>query len=243
MADARVEEDDGAVLSFAVTLSRAASGALTVDYATSDGSAQAGVDYTAASGTLTFQAGESSRTIEVSVLDDSHDDDGETLTLTLSNPSSGRLTDGEATGTIENRLANALRRGRRRQAPPQVERPRRCDVVAGRGEQLRVVAPELLAHPIGLARAFPRQLFADARPLPQLDDRWVGRLQPPQTVRVGAQRLARLIPSLRPSLHQQVPPSAGRHRQGPDPLEHRPEQAAGQVAFGQQEPVVAGMFH
>ena len=103
VADARVEEDDGAVLSFAVTLSRAASGALTVDYATSDGSAQAGVDYTAASGTLTFQAGESSRTIEVSVLDDSHDDDGETLTLTLSNPSSGRLTDGEATGTIENR--------------------------------------------------------------------------------------------------------------------------------------------
>ena len=103
VADARVEEDDGAVLSFAVTLSRAASGGLTVDYATSDGSAQAGVDYTAASGTLTFQAGESSRTIEVSVLDDSHDDDGETLTLTLSNPSSGRLTDGEATGTIENR--------------------------------------------------------------------------------------------------------------------------------------------
>ena len=103
VADARVEEDDGAVLSFAVTLSRAVSGALTVDYATSDGSAQAGVDYTAASGTLTFQAGESSRTIEVSVLDDSHDDDGETLTLTLSNPSSGRLTDGEATGTIENR--------------------------------------------------------------------------------------------------------------------------------------------
>ena len=60
-----------------------------------------GVDYTAASGTLSFQAGESSKTIEVTVLDDSHDDDGETLTL--SNPSSGRLTDAEATGTIENR--------------------------------------------------------------------------------------------------------------------------------------------
>ena len=103
VGDARVEEDDGAVLSFAVTLSRAASAALTVDYATSDGSAQAGVDYTAASGTLSFQAGESSKTIEVTVLEDSHDDDGETLTLTLSNPSSGRLTDAEATGTIENR--------------------------------------------------------------------------------------------------------------------------------------------
>ena len=103
MADARVEEDDGAVLAFAVTLSRAASAALTVDYATSDGSAQAGVDYTAASGTLTFAAGESSRTIEVGVLDDAHDEGEEPLTLTLSNASSGRLSDGKATGTIENR--------------------------------------------------------------------------------------------------------------------------------------------
>ena len=103
VADARVEEAAGASLAFVVTLSRAAGGTLTVDYATSDGSAQAGVDYTAASGTLTFQAGESSKTIEVTVLDDSHDDDGETLTLTLSNPSSGRLTDADATGTIENR--------------------------------------------------------------------------------------------------------------------------------------------
>ena len=103
VADARVEEDAGAVLAFAVTLSRAASGTLTVDYASSDGSAQAGVDYTAASGTLRFQTGESSRTIEVAVLDDAHDEGEETLTLTLSNPSSGRLSVGEATGTIKNR--------------------------------------------------------------------------------------------------------------------------------------------
>ncbi len=102
VADARVEEGDGVVLAFAVTLSRAASAALTVDYATADGSAHAGDDYTAASGTLTFAAGESSQTIEVAVLDDAHDEGEETLTLTLSNASSGRLTDGEATGTIKN---------------------------------------------------------------------------------------------------------------------------------------------
>ena len=102
VADARVDENGGAPLAFTVTLSRAADGALTVDYATADGSAQAGMDYTAASGTLTFQAGESSQTIEVTVLDDSHDDSEETLTLTLSNASSGRLTDAEATGTIAN---------------------------------------------------------------------------------------------------------------------------------------------
>ncbi len=102
VADARVDENGGAPLAFAVTLSRATSGPVTVYYATSDGSAQAGVDYTAASGTLTFQAGESSQTVNVTVLDDSHDDTEETLTLTLSNPSSGRLTDAEATGTIVN---------------------------------------------------------------------------------------------------------------------------------------------
>ena len=102
VADARVEEGADAVLVFTVTLSRAASAALTVDYATADGSAHAGDDYRAASGTLTFGTGERSTTIEVAVLDDAHDEGEETLTLRLSNPSGGRLADGEATGTIEN---------------------------------------------------------------------------------------------------------------------------------------------
>ena len=79
-----------------------ATSAFTVNYSTADGSSQAGVDYTAASGTLTFQAGDSSQTIEVAVLDDAHDEGEETLTLWLSNASSERLTDSEATGTIEN---------------------------------------------------------------------------------------------------------------------------------------------
>ena len=58
VADARVEEDEGAVLAFAVTLDRAASGTVTVDYRTEDGTATAGADYTATSGTLRFAAGE-----------------------------------------------------------------------------------------------------------------------------------------------------------------------------------------
>jgi hypothetical protein len=36
--------------------------------------------------------------------------------------------------------------------------------------------------------------------------------------------------------------STGRHGQRPDPLEHRPERASGQVALGQQQPVVAGVL-
>ncbi|MCY4633654.1 MAG: SwmB domain-containing protein, partial [Acidobacteria bacterium] len=102
VADARVKEAAGAALAFAVTLSRTATTAFSVDYATSDGTARAGDDYTAASGTLSFQAGDSSKTIEVSVLDDAHDEGEETLTLRLSNASGAWLSDGEATGTIEN---------------------------------------------------------------------------------------------------------------------------------------------
>ena len=102
VSDARVEEAAGAVLAFAVTLSRSASSPITIHYATADGSATAGADYTAASGILTIESGSSSGRIEVTVLDDSHNDGDETLTLTLSNASSGVLTDATATGTIEN---------------------------------------------------------------------------------------------------------------------------------------------
>ena len=102
VADATVEEGEGAVLAFVVSLSRAASSTLTVDYATSDGSALANEDYEPASGTLSIRTGQSSGTIEVTVSDDSHNEGNETLTLTLSNPSSGTLTDATATGTIEN---------------------------------------------------------------------------------------------------------------------------------------------
>ena len=102
VADAQVQEAANATLAFAVTLSRAPSGTVTVDYATSDGTATAGSDYTAASGTLTFAAGETEKTVSVPVLDDAHDEGSETLTLTLSNPAGAYLADGTATGTINN---------------------------------------------------------------------------------------------------------------------------------------------
>ena len=86
-----------------MSLSRTAGGPVSVDYATADGTAKAGEDYTAASSTLTFAAGETAKTVSVAVLNDAHDDGGETMKLTLSNATGGaRIRDGEATGTIEN---------------------------------------------------------------------------------------------------------------------------------------------
>ncbi|MYB39500.1 MAG: hypothetical protein F4Y26_19380, partial [Gammaproteobacteria bacterium] len=103
VADAEVNEAAGAELVFAVTLSPARLEAATVDYATSNDTARAGEDYNAASGTLTFAAGETAKTVSVTVLDDLLDEGREYLTLTLSNPSAGvELEDATARGTIVN---------------------------------------------------------------------------------------------------------------------------------------------
>ena len=102
VADATVEEGPDAALAFAVTLNRERHAAVTVDYATSDGSATAGQDYTAASGTLTFAAGETAKNVSVAVLDDTEVEGVETLTLSLSSATGARIADGEALGTIEN---------------------------------------------------------------------------------------------------------------------------------------------
>ena len=102
VADAEASEGSGGTVDFTVTLNRAASVTVTVDYATADGTAAAGEDYTAASGTLTFAAGVLTQTVAVALLDDAIDEGRETFTLALSNASGARIADGEATGTIVN---------------------------------------------------------------------------------------------------------------------------------------------
>lgn len=92
---------EGGVLIFTVTRTGPATGNVTVNYATSDGSATAGPDYTATSGTLTFAPTDTSKTISVSTIDDTAVEGNETLTVSLSNPSGGALLARAAgTGTI-----------------------------------------------------------------------------------------------------------------------------------------------
>ena len=62
---------------------------VTVRYATSDGTARAGTDYTAASGTLTFDAGNTAQTISVKILDAGQNLGSETVNLTFSAPTDG----------------------------------------------------------------------------------------------------------------------------------------------------------
>ena len=104
IAGGKAKEGKDASLDFAVSLSRASSGAVSVDYATADGTATAGEDYTATSGTLTFAAGETAKTVSVPLLDDAVDEGKETFVLRLSNPRGAYLRGmhREATGTIRN---------------------------------------------------------------------------------------------------------------------------------------------
>ncbi len=105
VADAVANEGTDAAAEFEVSLSRAFTNtehSVTVDYATADGTATAGEDYTATSGTLTFGPGESLKTVSVPVLDDALDEGEETFTLRLSNARGAQIADGEATGTIKN---------------------------------------------------------------------------------------------------------------------------------------------
>jgi subtilisin family serine protease len=64
---------------------------LTVQYATSDGTATNGVDYTGISGTLTFTPRATKRTLTIPITTDTLDENNKTVLLTLSNPSGGIL--------------------------------------------------------------------------------------------------------------------------------------------------------
>lgn len=89
-------------LAFTVSLSRAATSSITVDYSTANGTAAASTDYTATSGRLTFAAGESSKTVLVPILGDTTNEPDETLRLVLRNPAGATLADAEGLGTILN---------------------------------------------------------------------------------------------------------------------------------------------
>jgi hypothetical protein len=83
-----------------VTLAPAASGPVSVAYATADGSATAGNDYTTVSGTLTFAPGETSKTVDVRVRGDVTPENDEQLFLRLQNARGASVLRGEASGTI-----------------------------------------------------------------------------------------------------------------------------------------------
>lgn len=97
------EGNSGATqLVFTVSLSAPPLTTVTINYATTNGSAAAGVDYTAALGMLTFAAGETSKTIAVAVRDDLAVEADETFFMSLSRAAGASIMAGTGTGTILN---------------------------------------------------------------------------------------------------------------------------------------------
>ncbi|WP_420137924.1 Calx-beta domain-containing protein [Sphingomonas sp.] len=99
ISDATIGE--GGALTFTVTKTGGASGSFSVNYATADSTAVSGSDYTAASGTLTFAAGETTKTITISTVNDTAVENAETMYVNLSAPSGGAtISRAQGVGTI-----------------------------------------------------------------------------------------------------------------------------------------------
>ena len=101
IADASgVEGVSGSSLSFSLTLSGPTTSTANVSWATANGTAEAGSDYTLSSGTVSFSAGVTTRTVSVPVLANTLDHKPKTFLVRLSSPVNTTLGDAEATGTI-----------------------------------------------------------------------------------------------------------------------------------------------
>ncbi len=108
VSDASIAEGNSGTTTLNFTITRSdRNGAFTVDFATSNGTATSGSDFTATSGTLTFLAGGSAtQTVSVSVTGDTSVEPNETFVVTLSNvvnnAGTAAITDATGTGTITN---------------------------------------------------------------------------------------------------------------------------------------------
>ena len=104
VSDASVNEGtaSGNSLVFTVSLNGTSSQTVTVNYSTVAGTAEAGVDYSTRTGTLSFPPGTATRTVSVPTLSDSLVEPNESLTLQLSAPANATIGDGSGVGTIVN---------------------------------------------------------------------------------------------------------------------------------------------
>lgn len=92
---------EGGSLVFTISKGGTTSGSFSVNYASANGSASAGSDYSAVSGTLTFAPAEASKTISLSTIDDASVEGTETLTVNLSAATGGAtISDAQGIGTI-----------------------------------------------------------------------------------------------------------------------------------------------
>jgi hypothetical protein len=87
-------------VTFDLALSPASNQSVTVDYTTTNNTALAGSDYAAKSGTITFEPGQTSQSVTISLIGDAVNEATETFSLTLANANGATIRDAQAVGTI-----------------------------------------------------------------------------------------------------------------------------------------------
>jgi hypothetical protein len=102
VSDSHVVEGDTGTIDavFTISLTQTSSQAVSVNYATANGTAVAPQDFSAVSGTATFAPGTTSQQVRVPVAGDTVDEGDETLSLTLNTPVNAPILDGTGVGTI-----------------------------------------------------------------------------------------------------------------------------------------------
>ena len=94
-----VDEDAGSI-TFTISLDQAPVNSVSVDWATASGTADSGVDFTASMGSVTFAAGEQTKTVTIGVTNDNLYEGPETLNINLSAASGATISDATGVGTI-----------------------------------------------------------------------------------------------------------------------------------------------
>jgi hypothetical protein len=102
VGDVAIAEGNSGTKTATFTVSRTGTAAFAVDFATANGTAAAGSDYLATGGTLTFAAGQATRTVSVTINGDTSVEPNETFFFNLTNATGGTIVDGQGLGTISN---------------------------------------------------------------------------------------------------------------------------------------------
>jgi hypothetical protein len=140
IADVTVTETNSTINAvFTVSLSPPSAQTVTVAFATANGTAKAGSDYTAVSGTLTFAPNVTTQLIVVPITGDLMDEPTENFFVNLSSPTNATIDDGEATGTIVDN------------DPPPALSISDCAIAEGNAGQASCVFTVSLSAPSGFA--------------------------------------------------------------------------------------------